>query len=316
MTTRVLIEKEPVAPLCKAWMKELRTNNKTKKVYDVDPYAEVYQFRDNVYGILKESADGMGAPWMYLIVGPKKAMLIDTGFGIGNLKGLVEEIIGDMPYYVVCTHAHFDHCYGNCQFDKVYCHEYEAPYMEVKQDPTIWDYLFDENGKPIWYDFKKEDIVPFKRYEIVGCPDGYTFNLGGDYEIELIHLAGHSAGQAGFLDKKNRILFCGDDFIGMRVGIGMKRPGMPYTEYCTVHEFRNQVEKLSKRLDEFDTLFPGHFIVDIDNSIVLSMLEVLNRIDADPESYDYAKANHRGILTRFCFVEGMGMFAYTEDNIR
>lgn len=315
MKSKVLLEKEPIAPLCKAWMKELRTNNKTKKVYDVDPYAEVYQFREDVYGILKDSADGMGAPWMYLINGSERAMLIDTGFGIGNLKGLIEEIIGDKPYDVVCTHAHFDHCYGNCQFDRVYCHEYEVPYMEIKQDPGIWDYLFDENGKNIWCEFDRRDIIPFKRYEIVGCKDGTCFYLGDGHEVELVHLAGHSAGHAGFLDKKNRILFCGDDFIGMRVGIGMKRPEMPYSEYCSIHRFLEQVEKLSKRLDEFDTLFPGHFIVDIDNSIIFNMLEVLRRVDRDSESYDYAKENHRGILNRFCFVEGMGMLAYTEDNV-
>lgn len=79
MKSKVLIEREPIEPLSKAWMKELRLYNKTKQEFAVDPYAEVYRFRDNVYGILTDSADGMGAPWMYLIIGPKKAMLIEIG---------------------------------------------------------------------------------------------------------------------------------------------------------------------------------------------------------------------------------------------
>ena len=137
MKSKVILEREPVDPLSRAWMKELRSHNKTKREYEVDPYAEVYQFRDDVYGILKDSADGMGAPWMYLVVGKEKALLIDTGFGIGNLKGLAEELAEGKPLYLVNTHAHFDHCYGNCQFEKVYCHEYEAPYLEQKQDPHI-----------------------------------------------------------------------------------------------------------------------------------------------------------------------------------
>src|ERR1022692_4657995 len=32
-----------------AYMKELRENNKTRKIYPVNPYVEVYQFRDNLY---------------------------------------------------------------------------------------------------------------------------------------------------------------------------------------------------------------------------------------------------------------------------
>ena len=315
MKSKVILEREPVDPLSRAWMKELRSHNKTKREYEVDPYAEVYQFRDDVYGILKDSADGMGAPWMYLVVGKEKALLIDTGFGIGNLKGLAEELAEGKPLYVVNTHAHFDHCYGNCQFEKVYCYEYEAPYLEQKQDPHIWDYLFDENGKNIWCDFDRKDIVPFQKYEIVPCPDGSIFSLGPEHEVELIFLGGHSAGHAAFLDKKNRILFCGDDFISMRVGIGMKRAGMPHTEFCTVNGFYKQAKKLSERLGEFDSLFPGHFIVDIDNSTVLEMIKVLERILENPENCDFEERNHGGILTRFCHVRGLGLFAYTAENV-
>lgn len=315
MKSQVLTEREPVEQLSKAWMKELRLYNRTKREYEVNPYAEVYRFRDNVYGILTDSADGMGAPWMFLIVGPEKAMLIDTGFGIGDLKGLVRSIVGNMPFYVVNTHAHFDHCYGNCQFDRVYCHEYEAPYLEAKQDPHIWDYLFDENGKNIWCEFDRNDIIPFKKYEIIPCPDGFCFSLGGDYEIELVFLGGHSAGHAAFLDKKNKILFCGDDFISMRVGIGVPKPGMPYGEHSTVSGFRDQARKLAKRTGEFDSLFPGHFILDIDSSVVPEMLAVLDRIVEDPDRFDYEEPNHRGVLTRFCFVRGLGTLAYTKETI-
>ena len=84
-----LVQRESIDATSWAFMKMLREQDRTKKVYPVDPYVEVYQFRDNLYGLLTESADGMGDPWMYLLIGPEKAMLVDTGFGIGNLKGLV-----------------------------------------------------------------------------------------------------------------------------------------------------------------------------------------------------------------------------------
>ena len=86
---------EPIYHTCWAFMRELRTHNDTKRIYAIDPYAEVYRFRDNLYGIFSDNIDGKGDAWSYLILGPQKALLIDTSFGLGNLKGLVQELIGD-----------------------------------------------------------------------------------------------------------------------------------------------------------------------------------------------------------------------------
>ena len=47
----------------------------------------------------------------YLAVGDKKAALIDTGCGIGNVLDEVREIT-DLPVEVLLTHGHLDHCGG------------------------------------------------------------------------------------------------------------------------------------------------------------------------------------------------------------
>ena len=168
-----------------AYMKELREHNKTRKIYPVNPYVEVYQFRDNLYGLFTENCDGMGDVWMYLTIGPEKAMLIDTAYGLGDIKGLVDEITGGKELIVVNTHEHYDHAYGNCRFDKVYCHEYLVPYLN-NQNEHMWDYLFDAFGNNIWLEFDRNDLPKFKKYEIAGVKDGHKFNLGGDYEVELV----------------------------------------------------------------------------------------------------------------------------------
>ena len=274
-----LLQRESIDATSWAYMKQLRENNKTKRIYDVNPYAEVYQFRDNMYGILTISADGMGDPWMFLIVGPEKAMLIDTGFGIGDLKGLVDEITGDMPLIVANTHCHFDHAYGNCQFERCYCHEYETAAMATKQDPTIWDYLFDEDDNGIWMEFDRADVIAFKEYEVVGVPDGYIFDLGDGYVVELIWTPGHAAGHAMFLDRTNRNLIAGDGIISMRVGMGRG------SQYTTISAYRKEMIKLCQRLDEFDHIFPGHFVVDLENTVIPSIVETCDAIIADLLDY-------------------------------
>ena len=306
---RRLLTREPIDASSWAFMKMLRENDDTQKIYEVDPYAEVYQVRSNIWAILTISADGMGDSWMYLIDGPEKAFLIDTSFGIGDLKGLVTELVGDKPVYVGNTHCSYDHSYGNCQFERCYCHENEVPYMELKQDPHIWDYLFDEQGNGIWLDFDRADIIPFKKYEVVGVPDGTVFDLGSGYEIELVWIPGHKPGHAMFLDKASRILFAGDDIIAMRVGIG--RDGAN----ATVEAYRNQMAKLASRIDEFDHIFPGHFIFDLENTVVQSFLDTANAILEAPENYDLCQSDSGGNVTYQKFVRGMGTIAYRKNNI-
>ena len=327
MKTRVLRVEEPIDPPCAAYMKLLREKDKTKKVYDVDPYVEVYRFRDNVYGLLTDSLDGMGAPWMYLIIGPEKAMLIDTSFGLGNLKGLVNEITGGMEVIVVNTHASVDHSYGNCQFDRAYAHEYCVPYLQKRHSPEAWDYLFDDQGNCKWTEFDRKDIIQYRDYEMVGCKNGHIFNLGEDYDIELIFLPGHQSGHSGYLDRKNRILFGGDDFVSMRIGIGGPKEGYPYGEFATVTALSHELEKLVKRVDEFDSIFPGHFIVDIDNSIVQNLLDACRAVIADPNDYDYlysVEANPKDYDSRYTvkvrtwkqkYIKGFGTLAYTENSV-
>ena len=74
------------------YMKRLREHDDTRKVYDCDPYVEVYQFRDNLYGLFVPNCDGAGDVWQWLTIGPEKCLLVDTGFGLGHTKALVARL--------------------------------------------------------------------------------------------------------------------------------------------------------------------------------------------------------------------------------
>ena len=300
---------------CWAYMKLLREHNNTKKVYDIDPYCEVYQFRENVYGILTENISGMGDPWMYVIDGPEKVMLIDTAYGLGDLKGLVKEICGDKEIICVNTHCHMDHANGDCQFDKIYCSEYEVPfYNEETYNEHMHDYLFDaQDGKGIWAEFDKNDLVPYKPFEVIGCPDGYVFDLGQGYEVELVHLGGHTPGQAGFLDKMNRIFFAGDDILCFHVYINVPEPGTAYPEKATVRELGKNMDRLSKRLDEFDHVFTGHWITDIESIVIKYMAEACEEVVNNPADCAYTDVSVMG-TKNFKYVKGLGCLAYPAES--
>jgi len=309
----------PPTHIAWAYLKELRENNKTKKIYDVDPYVEVYQFRDNLYGLFAENADGMADYWMYLIIGPESALLIDTGYGIGDTKGLVETITGGMATIVANTHGHFDHAYGNCRFDKVYCNEHELGRLQA-QDEHMWDYLFDGDGNCIWMEFDKNDLPTFKKYEIVPCKNGYTFNLGEGYEVEMVWLPGHAPGHCGFLDKKNRILFAGDSMSSVRSGHGtVDRPNPRASwggaKYSNLASFTKELDKLVKRMDEFDYVFPSHNMVNIEKGIVPCILKACEEVLEDPNNYDsvFTYVNSKDETSKLFVkeIEGYSQFGYT-----
>ena len=226
---RLLWEEE--RPIRWPYMKILREYSTLKEFYpDINPYVEAYRMRENVWALFQESMDGAGDLWMYVINGPERVLLIDTGFGVGDLKGLVQHLVGsDKEILVANTHHHYDHAYGNAQFARCYCHQDEEFSMRRTMNPHIWDYLFDENGKNIYTEFNRNDIIPYQEYELIPIPTGYRFDLGKGYEVEAIPLRGHSAGQCAYLDHHNHIIFTGD--IG---GAGRRYEGDPCADNCTV----------------------------------------------------------------------------------
>ena len=307
--------RESVDERCWAFMKEIRQHYKGRFCSSVDPWAEVYPLNENSYAIYNESLDGMGDVWLYLIVGPEKAMLIDTGFGLGNLRGLCDEISGGKELIVVNTHPHVDHALGNYQFDRVYCHEYAVPTLKGMNTSHARDYLFDENDAGIFADFKRSDLIDYNDYEIIGVPDGYIFSLGNDYKIELIFTAGHASGHCMFLDKKTRYLYAGDDVISMRIGIGGPKKGDPYGKYATVNAYFEQMRKLAGRMDEYDYIFPGHFVFGLENYVVEDLVNTAGMILKDPDCYEFVthSVTKNGPVTRMQkHVPGLGTLAYTD----
>lgn len=310
---RIVFEEE--RPLRWPYMKLLREHSDMKQFYpEINPYAEVYQYRENMYAIFTESFDGAGDPWMFLIDGPQKAMLIDTGFGVGDLKGLVRKLVNDKELIVVNTHAHFDHAYGDCQFGKVYCHEAEVPNLQRKNNPHIWDYLFDpETHKPIFTEFDRADIVPFQEFEIIGVPDGYCFDLGEGYLVEAVHLPGHAPGQCGYYDLHNQ-----DIFIGDTNGIGKPFENDPYEDFYTVEALCLALRRLKPRFAQIRGVFPGHGMLDQPNVALQNILNAAEAVLAHPDIYDTVKEVERWGVKRTIYTRNIlegSAIRYSKDQI-
>ncbi len=166
-----------------------------------------YEFEKNTYEI-----DEFDCASIFLIVGEKRALLLDTGIGIGDLKGLVEELT-DKPYDVVMTHGHGDHIGGSGFFDEFYLNEkdwdgYEFP-VTMDKRRSYATTISTREHKYYGYDMD-EDIRPWPKMPVrKPLVDGQVFDLGGR-TVTAYECPGHTPGEMVFIDSQTKILFCGD----------------------------------------------------------------------------------------------------------
>ena len=93
-----------------------------EKIETNQSWFEVYKIRDDVIAIYEDGQ--FEEAISYLILGTEKAILFDTGIGIGDMKTVVSQLT-TLPIIVVNSHTHYDHVGGNHQFDVVYGTRFE-----------------------------------------------------------------------------------------------------------------------------------------------------------------------------------------------
>lgn len=190
---------------------------------------KVTKLNDHIYLL-----DDAGESTAYLIIGTKKALLLDTMNGIEDPNPIIRKYT-DLPLMVVDTHGHPDHIYGNIFFDEVY------------MNPDDW-YVADEVCK----DPNGLEVKNTTGREFPVCKDilpGEVIDLG-DLHLDVIGLAGHTPGSLLFLLKEDRILFVGDS-INHHLWMQL--------HHCTSLEmFRDNLSKVMYLTEEADYILHGH----------------------------------------------------------
>jgi hydroxyacylglutathione hydrolase len=206
----------------------------------------------------------------FLITGTEKALLVDTGFGTGNIKEIVDNMT-DLPLMLVNTHTDRDHIGCNSLFEKAYMHpsEYDRYNQGVGAGLTV---------EPFW--------------------EGDRIELGGR-SFEVILIPGHTPGSIALLDAENRVLFSGDS---VQAGtIYMFGPGRNIKAYIA------SMIKLAVISNRFDTVYPSHGPIpissDILDGLIIGAKRVLNR------EIEGMKAERTGISAKL-FDIGVAKFLY------
>lgn len=144
----------------------------------------------------------------FLLLGEEKAILIDTGLGIDNIKRVTDQLT-TLPIEVLTTHVHADHIGGHGLFDTIYVHEQDKDWLvngigglQIEQIRTD---MSRDITKPVPTTFHPETYQPFTGEPTALVKDGDVFHLG-NRRLVIYHTPGHLT----VFDETNGYLFTGD----------------------------------------------------------------------------------------------------------
>jgi glyoxylase-like metal-dependent hydrolase (beta-lactamase superfamily II) len=259
--------------------------SKYKKIDVGDPWFEVYQLPGNVYAIWEPQPSDR--PFSYLIVGEKRALLFDSGFGMAPIQDAVHKLT-PLPVVVLNSHTHYDHVGGNYAFSDVlgidsdYTRNSEKGFPNSMMGPMIAPGKF---CPPLPKGVTQENFIirPFKVTQTVS--DGQIIDLGGR-TLEVVTTPGHTPDALCLLDRAQRELFTGDTYYP-----GSMWLWVPETD---LDAFQKSVAKVAKYIDVVDVLRPGHGLPEADPRMLLKVNPALSGIRTGKNT-DFTVSNDRRV---------------------
>lgn len=182
----------------------------------------------------------------YLALGSRRACLLDTTNGLGNIRSYVERLT-DLPVFVVLTHAHLDHMGGSGLFDEVYLSPDDMPVYHFKTSPE--HRLYDARNRLKLQVSDLGELPPVYSGTFRPLSDGQTFDLGG-LTVEMIAARGHTPGMMCALLREERTILFGD-----ACGVAV----MLMDAFSShVSEYRRTLLHLKEYESAYDTIYRNH----------------------------------------------------------
>lgn len=235
-----------------------------------------YKITDNTWVISFMN----GSQYMYLLEGDEKALLIDTGFGAGNLREFVERLTSK-EIIVVNTHFHPDHSAGNGEFEEVFVSagwEIDAPSVST---PGM-----------VPFDLSK---MPYPDYKKNILKDNDIIELGNRTIRVFDVLPAHCNSSLFFYDEQAGMIFVGDEFEAGQVNLfdNSCNPNAPYDIKERLDNFKANALKI-KSLPKLSYIFPNHNGTPIAASYLDDFIKLVDNIYAGTAAIE-DKLNHKYI---------------------
>ena len=244
---------------------------------------EVYTVADGVIAIYEPGQ--FEEVISYLILGEDRALLFDTGLGIGNIATVARSLT-DLDIVVLNSHSHYDHIGGNHAFDRVLGMDtdYTRARSEGSGREAVAEFI---SPGWVWKEFPA-DFDP-ETYESKGWTiartvgEGETIDLGGR-QLEILVTPGHAPDSLCLLDRTNRLLFTGDTFY--------LAPLYTHIEGSDFAHYAESARRLATMVDDIDVLLTAHNVPIVDSGYLVKLKDAFDTIVAGGGSYVVTDGNH------------------------
>ena len=211
--------------------------------------------------------EGPCQEFCFLVLGEKKAALIDTGAGFGDLKALVRQLT-DLPVQVLLTHGHMDHCGGVYHFDEAWLNPADTALFHESTDIATRrgyiEFTTRQMGQPLAV--TDDEFIAPRPVQLHPLQDGDRFDLGGR-SLLAIAVPGHTHGQMVFLDRENRLIFMGD--------AGNNSTFLFVPESTSLEEYYHALRRLKDQFyDDFDTYYIFHVVSPLPKTCLDDLLAI------------------------------------------
>ncbi len=206
----------------------------------------------------------------YLLLGRDRALLIDTGLGVGNIRAVTDRLT-HLPMTAAVTHAHWDHMGGLGDFDDIAVHRAERGWLAERFPLPLAAVKSSLTARPCGFpaNFRLEDYQLYRGEPDRLLEDGDRLDLGGR-AVTVLHTPGHSPGHCCFYEPDRGYLYAGD-----LIYSGCLDAFYPTTD---PELFRQSVKKI--RALDVKRVLPGHHRLDIPTSLVAEIDGAFDRLEA------------------------------------
>jgi len=187
----------------------------------------------------------------YLILGNKKALLFDTGNGIGKIRAVVNELTS-LPVLVLNSHTHFDHIGGNAEFSAILAMDTDYTRKNTRgySNELVWEEVSEEalcgvlpDGiNPATYHTPSFKVKKF-------ITEGYKIDLG-ERILEVLSTPGHTPDAISVLDRELGLLWIGDIYYDGPIWL--------FAPESDLDAYYQSVELLCDLVPDLKTLHPAH----------------------------------------------------------
>ncbi len=248
-----------------------------------EDWFEVYRISDGIFAIYEPGQ--FEEVISFLITGEDRALLFDTGLGIGDIRSVVDQLT-DLEIIVLNSHTHYDHIGGNHQFETIYAMDTEFTRKRAadgRPHETVAEFVSEGwIWKPLPDGFSKDEYHshPFAISRFVA--EGDTIDVGGR-RLEILEMPGHAPDSICLIDRENRLLFTGDTFY--------LAPLYTHIEGSDFEDYARSAARLAGLAGEIDIAITSHNVPIVDGSYMIALGLAFEQIKAGTVEYVVTDGN-------------------------